>query len=79
MLIITMAKRLQAGSMEGKISKSWHLEGKLRTLCIIPESNPAVVFHNVKHTVSKLSKSITNKGVLATSTFLAFPWNDFHI
>ena len=76
LLIITMAKRLQAGSLEGKLSMNWHLESKLRALCIILEANHGVVFLHVKFYVNKFFDSISNKGVLATSTFLAFSWHD---
>ena len=66
LLIINMARRLQAGSIVSKISKNCYLECKLKALNDILDGHPAVVFQHV----NKLMYSITNKGVLSSTTFL---------
>ena len=66
LLIINMARRLQVGSIVSKISKNWHLECKLRALNDILDGHPAIIFQHV----NKLTDSIANKGVLASTTFL---------
>ena len=76
LLIINMARGLQAGSTVSKISNNWRLESKPRALNDILDGHPAIVFQHVKRIMNKITDSISNKWVLTSTTFLTHNCHD---
>ena len=65
MIMTSMVRRIQCGSLIHKVSKNWKWEGRMYQLQSILEANPTLHFSHVRCKENKVVDVLAKKGVLA--------------
>lgn len=63
LILIAMAKRIQAGAKAVKVAKSWRLLSRLEDLEEKLQTAPNISFHHVRRTANKVADRLANQGV----------------
>eukprot|EP00253_Pinus_taeda_P006105 PITA_06105 len=75
LILIAIAKRIQAGAKAVKVAKSWRLLSRLEDLEEKLHTSLNITFHHVRRTANKVADRLANQGVSQSTPYFSGPLN----